>query len=382
MKTVGIICEYNPFHNGHKFHMEKAKEMTGCDNVVCVMSGSISQRGEVCVFDKWKRAEDAVRCGADLVIELPEYYVLQGADIFSYGAVKLLESLGVVDCISFGSESGDIDLLKKVARVTMTEEYNRDVRMYMDQGKSYPVSCSLSLKKMCDTELKANDMLGVSYIRALGRIKSDILPYCIKRESVEHNSDMANGEFASASYIRKLLLEGKISDAEKLVPYKITDDTKIYNEEKMYNIIRYVVSNLSDYEFSRVKGIEPGLNIRIKKALESSNCLEKFYDNAVTSRYTISRIRRLVKCAMLNIDTNAELSYIRLLAFNDNGRKLIKEIKEKSSLPVISKLADYSNEDIMLEWDVNATALSTYCIDNPDEGPDDYRVSPVYVKQK
>ena len=146
MKTVGIICEYNPFHNGHKFHIEKAKDISGADFVVCVMSGSISQRGEVCVFDKWKRASDAVKNGADLVIELPEYYVLQGADIFAYGAVKLLDGLGIVDSICFGSESGNIEELIEYAKVSSSDEYNNLVRDYMSEGKSYPISCFNALK--------------------------------------------------------------------------------------------------------------------------------------------------------------------------------------------------------------------------------------------
>ncbi len=381
MKTVGIICEYNPFHNGHKFHIEKAKEITGADRVVCVMSGSVSQRGEVCIFDKWKRASDAVKNGADLVIELPQYYVLQGADVFSYGAVKLLDSLGVVECICFGSESGDIDLLKNIADITCSEEYNSYVREYMNQGKSYPVSCSLSLKRMGDYQLDSNDMLGVSYIRSLKNINSSIEPFCIKRKGADHDSDVVDDGFASASFVRKLILEDKIDDAEALVPYKIKKNTKIYNEERMFNIIRYVISNISDDDFLRIKGVEPGLGQRIKKSLENSLNLESFVEKAVTSRYTTSRIRRIVKCAMLNIDQSADMSYIRLLSFNDDGRKIIREIKDKSNLSIISKLADFSDEDnIMLEWDVNATSLSTYCLDNPDEGPDDYKMSPVYIK--
>lgn len=380
MKTVGIICEYNPFHNGHKFHLEKAREITGADNVVCVMSGSISQRGEVCVFDKWKRASDAVANGADLVIELPEYYVLQGADIFSYGAVKLLNSLGVVDSICFGSESNDIDILDKVAQISISDEYNTSVRKLMNDGKSYPVASALSLKEVCGVELKPNDMLGVSYIRALKKINSQIKPYCIKRKSVDHNSEIVSGEFSSASYIRELLYDNKFSEAEKLVPYKINDHTKVYDEEKMFNIIRYVISNIADEDFVHFKGMEPGLNNRIKKALENSGSMKSFYDNAVTSRYTLSRIKRLVKCAMLNIDQSAELSYIRLLAFNDKGRKLIRSIRDKSQLLIINKLADCKDDNIMLEWDINATSLATYCLDNPEEGPDDYKISPVYVK--
>lgn len=380
MKTVGIICEYNPFHNGHKFHIQKAKEITGAENVVCVMSGSISQRGEVCVFDKWKRASDAVMNGADLVIELPEYYVLQGADIFSYGAVKLLNELGVVDCICFGSETGDISTLNKIADVSDSDEYNAQVRKYMNEGKSYPVSCSLSLKEVCGIELKPNDMLGVSYIRAINKINSDIKPYCIKRELVDHNSDTSSGRFASASYIRNLLYDGKFTEAEKLVPYSIPQGTEVYDEEKMFNIIRYVISGISDEDFVGVRGMEPGLAQRIKNTLETTGSLEAFSEKVVTSRYTLSRIKRLIKCAMLNIDQGAELSYIRLLAFNDKGRALIRSIKEASTLMLINKLADCSDDNIMLEWDINATSLSTYCLDNPEEGPDDYKISPVYVK--
>ena len=148
----------------------------------------------------------------------------------------------------------------------------------------------------------------------------------------------------------------------------------------MFNIIRYVISNISDDDFSSVKGTEPGLGQRIKRSLENSSSIKAFCDKAVTSRYTASRIKRIIKCAMLNIDQSADLSYVRILAFNDKGRKLLKEIKERTSLAIINKLADFKSDDIMLEWDINATSLSTYCLDNPDEGPDDYKKSPVYVK--
>lgn len=381
MKTVGIICEYNPFHNGHKFHIQKAKEITGADKVVCVMSGSISQRGEVCIFDKWKRAADAVKNGADLVIELPEYYVLQGADIFSYGAVKLLDSLGIVDCICFGSESGNIDLLNEIADISESEEYNSYVRDFMNQGKSYPVSCSMALSQMGICEIKPNDMLGVAYIRSLKKINSSMKAFSVLRNGTGHNSCEVSDDFASASFIRERILDGDVKNAEKYVPYKIKKDEKIYNEERMFNIIRYVISNMADSDFQKIRGMEPGLGNRIKKALESSGSMKAFLENAVTSRYTASRIRRFVKCAMLNIDSSTELSYVRLLCFNDNGRALIKQIKDRSDLCVINKLADFHDkENIQLEWDINATALSTYCLDNPDIGADDYKMSPVYIK--
>lgn len=381
MKTVGIVCEYNPFHNGHKYHIEKAKEITGADCVVCVMSGNIAQRGEVCIFDKWKRASDAVKNGADLVIELPEYYVLQGADVFSFGAIKLLDSLGIVDYICFGSECDDILALKDIARISESDEYNKSVAEYMREGKSYPLSCSLSMKKYTSSDLGPNDTLGIGYIRSLNKLESKIKPYCIKRHIADHNSDVIGDGFAGASYIRELIKKGDLEQANLYVPYDISSSDKIYNEEYMANIVKYVLSNLSDEEFADVKGMEKGLDNRIKKSLENSSTLAQIYEKASSSRYTISRIRRVIKCAMLNIDTDAELKYIRLLSFNDTGRKMIKEIKSKSQLEIISKVADYRNEDdIMLEWDINATDLMSYCIPCQSDVKDDYKESPVYIK--
>ena len=149
--TIGIICEYNPFHFGHKYHIEKTKELFGCENIVCIMSGSMVQRGECAIFDKWQRAKYAIEAGADLVIELPTYYVLQSADIFASGAIEIFDKLNIIDAISFGSECGNVNMLSSVAEIMETKEYNNEIKELLNSGLSYPKASEQALIKCLPT---------------------------------------------------------------------------------------------------------------------------------------------------------------------------------------------------------------------------------------
>jgi predicted nucleotidyltransferase len=211
MKVLGIVAEYNPFHNGHLYHIQKSKEATGCDYVVCVMSGNFIQRGEPALLNKWARAEMALINGVDLVIELPVYYSLASAEFFAFGSVKLLDSLGIIDCLCFGSESGTIKELDMFADVFINEpeSYKMFLSKNLKLGYSFPKSRSIALSEFLSTsgindqkldELsKSNNILGIEYIKALKRISSAIKPYTIERIGTGYRSEKALGKIASAT---------------------------------------------------------------------------------------------------------------------------------------------------------------------------------------
>ena len=223
MKSVGIISEYNPFHNGHKYHIENAKKLSGAECAVAIMSGNYVQRGDVAVFSKYKRAEIAVRCGIDLVIELPAYFSLKSAEGFARGGVSLLHAMNV-DYISFGTETDDLNLLKESAKVLKEEkgDFKTVLKEHLSKGKPFAAARQAAFnsvfKKGSDIIMKPNNILATEYLAALSTLKSDMKPIPVKRAGTDHDSENTNGNFSSASNIRKLL--AKCGDVSLFVHFK------------------------------------------------------------------------------------------------------------------------------------------------------------------
>ncbi len=360
--TVGIVCEYNPFHFGHKYHIESTKKLTSCKNVVCIMSGSVVQRGECAIFDKWQRAKYAVESGADLVIELPAYYVLQSADIFALGAVKLLDSIKVVDALSFGSECGDIEIIKKIA-VTMTDngnEYDRYIKEYIKSGMGYPKAAEKALLSCLpqykDIISKPNNTLAVSYVKAINSIKSNLIPITVKRDN-DYHSDISNDNFLSASEIRKKI-ENK-SDISKYSPdYSKENIYSLYNAESF--ILGYL-RTLSPEDISGIKGSEDGLSNLIINSAKKACTLDELIGLCTNKRYTLHRIKRFILSSILGINYDENPDYVRILAIGQNGKGLLKEIKEKTDINIVTKAADYKGMSKMFETDINATDFASLC---------------------
>ena len=256
MKTMAVICEYNPFHNGHKYQLAHHKEVLGADSVICLMSGSFVQRGAPAIYDKWTRATDAILNGADLVIELPVVYSAQSAQRFAAGAVNLLDKLGVVDFLSFGSECGDIDALTKVAKVIASKEFNSLVKEKLKSGISYPAARTQVIKEHYpeldeDIISNPNNILSVEYINALSDINSNIKPKTLLR----------NQCFASASEIRK-----KIYSDESVTELIPTETRKIYDMKAYDNLVLYHFRKESLNALQKICDIAEGLENRFKKA--------------------------------------------------------------------------------------------------------------------
>ncbi len=359
--TIGIICEYNPFHFGHKYHIEKSKEITGAKNVVCVMSGSMVQRGDVAIFDKWERAKKAVDNGADLVVELPANYVLQSAENFAFGAVSVLDALNVVDAISFGAETDDIHLLEKIADETLSpsDEYILKLKEELSEGKGYPSASEYALRSVFenlpDEVFSPNNTLGISYISALKKLDSSIKPVCIKRGN-DYHSALSDDEYKSASAIRKMIMSGE--DYSSFAPdYR---GCNIYDIKNAESYILGTLRTMKPESLKDIKGYEDGLSNMIITNAKNSSTLNEFFEKCISKRYTLHRIRRFCICAILGIKDDPEIKYVRILGFNEKGASLIKKIKEKSSLIPVTKTADY-NGDELFEKDILSTDFASLC---------------------
>ena len=371
--VAAIICEYNPFHNGHKFQIDTVKK--DADAVICIMSGSFVQRGAPAVYDKWTRAEDAIINGADLVIELPTVYATQSAQRFAMGGVKLADSLGVVDMLAFGSECGDIKKLKECAEILNSEEFNAFIEKEMKEGTSFPVARTNILKahySHIDDKLisNPNNILSIEYINAIDNIKSKIKPYTHKR----------NFDFASASAIREKM--DKNEDVSSSVPTQVrkTYDKGIFDALVLHHFRKERLEALQN-----ICDMSEGLENKFKKASQVSTTVEDLAESVKSKRYTRTRIDRIIVNSLLGIEekhTEISPQYIRVLAFNERGKSLLSDIKKKSSLPIITKVADAKPDnpdyEVMFEKDLLATDIYS-TLTNKKAGLD-FLTSPIYKK--
>lgn len=353
--AVAVICEFNPFHNGHRFLLGKAKELTG-EPVLAVMSGSFTQRGEVALCSKFERAEAALKSGADLVAELPAVYAVSCAERFARGGVNISKMFGCVNYLAFGCEDDDIDLLKTAAFAGENPEVNAIIAEQMNSGSYYPKAYEYAVRQVCGGEVadvltKPNNILAVEYIRALRG--TDIKPLPIKRVGAEHDSDGADGIYASASYIRKLLRSGK--SAEKLLPYA---PSEITYPEKLDRALLYKLRNMNAEQLRALPEVGEGLENRILSAARKFGTAEEVIGEVKTKRYTRSRICRILTCALLGITEELQTKtadYARVLGFTDEGGKMLKACIGKV-ITSAAKAEDLGSDTAeLLAADVRAT---------------------------
>lgn len=414
MSVVGFIAEYNPFHFGHKYHLEESKKRTGANFSIGIMSGSFLQRGEPALVDKWTRAKMAIDNGVDLILELPFLFSGQSAELFAYGGVKLMEDLNIVNYLSFGSESGELYPLQNIATILSKEPvpYINQLKHNLSLGMSYPVSRSKALSEYINNELPndhynyeeiisgSNNILAIEYLKALIKIDSKIKPIPITRSGSDYNDlNLGNG-FASATAIRNEIKLNGISSIRNLV----SAETYHWLEESLnkygnfnhldnYNqIILYLLRTIDKEKLASLMDIEIGLENRMISMAHKNSNIISMIDDITTKRYPRTRIQRLLMHLIheLNGERFKELynkhpSYIRVLAANENGLLLLNRIKESSPLPIITKFADYKTykdkdlEDI-LYFDKKSTDLFFLGIDNPKFISNmDYFISP-YIK--
>ncbi|MFI3226899.1 MAG: nucleotidyltransferase [Clostridia bacterium] len=392
MKTVAIIAEYNPFHNGHKFQIDKIREIFGDEtNIVCIMSGNYVQRGDFAIFDKHTRAKCAILGGANLVFELPLPYVVSSAEFFARGAVSVLDNLGCIDYLCFGSECGDIDKLWDISRVLTSEKLQNDIKKCMQTGISYPNALDQVLSdydaSFGEIIKNPNNTLGIEYIKSLISLKSDIKPITITRKNTGYHSDEQIDGIASASYIRKNIDE----EILHLMPEKCADIIKNIPNISMYSvensILTYLKRKNSDY-FAKIRDCNEGLEYKIVTELKIATSLDDLLEKIKSKRYTQSRIRRIILNSYLEIYkeyTEILPQYAKVLAFDDDGRKILKKLKETCKIPVITKPAgDYNfceDGKKMINLDILATDLYFMAHDNPKSRVSGFemKTSPIYV---
>ena len=377
MKILGLIVEYNPFHNGHLYHLKKSLEITNSTHSIAVMSGNFLQRGEPALFDKYKRAEMAVSNGVDLVVELPTLYACQSAEIFAHGAITLLNSLNCIDSICFGSEHGDIDLLVEISKILINEpdKFKTLLKRNLDEGILFALARSKALSeymlnhtnlnidenKLNDVLSTPNNILGIEYIKSLLKHKSTIRPYSITRIQADYNSETIESNICSATAIRKTLKEyNTLNSISNVVPIKtfelisksIDNNFNPMFDEYYFDTIRELVIrdlNILNSYFDVNEGIEN----KIYKSVFSCKNIFELQQSIKSKRYTLTKVKRILNNILLGItkdDMNTvknimKLPYVRILAFNDKGREIIKQIKLNSEIKIINKFSNVNFVD-------------------------------------
>ncbi len=347
MDIVGLICEYNPFHNGHLYHINKIKEMYPNSILILVLSGSVCERGDLSIINKWDKTSIALDHNIDLVVELPFKFSSQSADVFCYGSMKLLHLLGV-NKIVFGSESDNIEILKSLAQTQLNNnEYNDKIKSYLKEGYSYPAALSASLNDITGYNIeKPNDILGIGYIREILKNNYIITPITIKR------TDDYNNDISSASGIRKLLKEGK--DVSNLVP---NNTIKYLNNltfiEDYYQFLKYKI--LSEKEnIIKYQTVDEKIIPRVLEYINNSNSLDELILNIKSKNYTYTKLKRMFIHILFSFTkeeaNNIDIDYIRILGFNNKGKEYLHNIKKEIDIPI---LTNYDNKYLNMELRVS-----------------------------
>lgn len=361
MKIAGIIAEYNPFHTGHAYHIQKTRELTGADYIVVVLSGDFVQRGAPALYSKHLRTRMALLGGADLVFELPSTHSCESAEFFAQNAVRLLDALGCVDVLSFGSESGSIEPFLKLGSFLSAEtpEYRNLLKEYLKRGESFPKARSLTLQELLSntdadtgTFLQTpNNILGVEYCKALCRQNSPIQPLTVKREGNGYHDDSLNGEFPSASAIRALWKSAncKMSDTavSSCFPPAISEllsqtftCPQFLDEEDFSPYLRWLLFSSDKAQLTSYQDVTPDFVQRLFHTRGSYESWGQYAALLKTRELTYSRICRMLMHCLLQISHVPVLSYARLLGFRRQAAPVLSEFKKHSSIPVITKAAD------------------------------------------
>lgn len=365
MKIAAVICEFNPFHNGHKHLLDEIRKQN-YDSIICVMSGSFTQRGEAAITDKFSRTRVALKNGADLVIELPTPYAAASAERFAKGGVDVIKATGVVDKVFFGSEVGDIALIEEAVKATEDARVQELLKSRMNKGEYYPLALQKAVEEIFGSETaeiisEPNNTLGVEYVKEL--LKCGIKAGTIKRKAVAHDSNKAKDGFASASLIREMIFKGE--NVYPLAPYcDFSNPAKLSLGERA---ILYKLKAMSLEEIANLPDVTEGLHNRIFSAARSAGTLEELLFEIKTKRYTMARLRRIITSAVLGITKDLQSSpvpYLRILGMTEKGKAALSLISNKASLPIITSVApalktidDKAKE--MLLCDINATDIRT-----------------------
>ncbi|KIL35253.1 nucleotidyltransferase [Cohnella kolymensis] len=411
MSTVGVIVEYNPFHNGHLYHLQQSKAVTGAENVVAVMSGHFLQRGEPALADKWARTEMALRAGCDLVLELPAAYSSQPAQWFGYGAVAVLEATGVVDSLCFGSESGDLQALDRMASLLAEEapELSEHLARMLKQGVPYPSAFAAASKQLLQDKglgdigfslEQPNHTLGLHYLIALKKLGSSIVPYTVRREKSGYGqADITDAQIASATALRKLLLgeSGSLATLASYVPASTLEilereikagrapiHWELFARPLFHELFRRDVSQLALFA-----EVTEGLENRVRNVLPELEELTvaSLLAALKTKRYTHTKLQRMLlrillghhKELLTSQRLSAGIDYIRVLGFSERGQKLLHDMRAKASRPIISSAARADWPYLSLDTAATAMYSLAFRNANAEDAMRDFTKPPIRV---
>lgn len=378
MHKIGIICEYNPLHNGHLYQIKKIKETYKDSLIIVCLSSCFMQRGEASILNKWDKTRLAIESGVDLVLELPFAFATQYQDIFAKGALTILNHLKI-DTLVFGSECDDVELLKNLASVQLKDEsYNYLVKRYLDLGLNYPTSLSKALFDISGVKLdKPNDLLALAYVKEIIKNNYDIEPFSIRRTSDYHNSNL-DSDIVSASTIRKLLKDGV--NVNNYLPYNIYDYLSEIDEDKYFALLKYQIINNVDC-LDKFQTVDEGIENRIIKYINMVNSKEELILKVKSKRYTYNKINRMFTHILTNFTKedakNLEIEYLRVLGFNTRGKNYLNKIKKEIGIPIINKYIPNMYKCLDIEFRVSLI----YSLILKDKGDDflkrEYRNKPV-----
>ncbi len=404
MKTIGIIAEYNPFHKGHHYHVKMSKKLTKADSVIAIMSGNFTQRGMPAICDKWQRTKMALQNEVDLVIELPLFYSIRSAEYFAQGSMQLLNRLGIIESVVFGSEHGNITAIKDIAKLLVKNDsyFNKRIKFYLKEGFAFPSARKYALIDLLKIDNNhnfdndniieilngSNNILAIEYAKANLKYDLNIDLTTVKRKGENYYSKNKNNKFISATSVRDAVYKDNINSIKNKIP-KITFDilnneikkNKIpINKENLGIIILSKLRKLNKQEISTLFDINKDLAIRLKEASEKCGNYLDLMNLINTKSYTKTRFQRILLYILFELkqnylkkhDENGP-SYIRVLGFNNKGQKLLSKIENKSIIPVIYNPKEYINEIDLeskknlirsLSYDIYATNIYTLLYNN------------------
>ena len=343
MKISALICEYDPFHNGHRYMLEKMRE-NGSEYIIACMSGNFTQRGELALFDKYSRTKIAVENGIDTVIELPVTYACASAEKFAFGGIFLLKSLGCVDEIYFGSECGDISLLENTADILLSADIPEKIKKYLSLGQTFAKARENAVSEISETAADIlrypNNILAVEYIKSAKILDTSFSVNTVRRTGTGHNSTMTNGNIASATLIRQMITQNN-NDFKKYIPF--SDIPDIHSFSKLETAFLYSLRMMSPDKFSVLPDVSEGLENRLYSAVRNGISSDDILSLAKTKRYTMSRLKRILLYAFLGIsrsDCDILPQYIKILGFSRKGRTVLRKMRETAELPVIMRYSD------------------------------------------
>lgn len=398
MRVAGIIAEYNPFHNGHAYHLNRARELTNADYIMAVLSGPFTQRGEPSIADKWARTRMALSCGADLVLELPFTYAAQSAEWFARGGVSIFDKTGVVTDLCFGMESDSLEPLQAIAHTAAKENraFKKSLRRSLKEGQSFPAARAEALSEsladapesLGEMVKQPNNILAIEYLKSLLILKSQIKPVGIRREGTGYHDEEAAGAYASASFIRKEIREGHL------------DAVALYMPEAAYGILRECITEgrapvfpdaydaavlsclrrSTPDEIALWPDVSEGLENRLQRLAQETSSVDTLVDAASTRRYTYARIRRILAYGLIGL-TRRKLDrykraggpgYLRVLGFNESAVPLIKAIRQNAVLPLVMSpakaLKEIKPKSARSQLLLDIRAQNLYALGMPDAG--------------